>query len=146
VAANTGAQRTGTLTVAGRAFTVTQSAGSSAPPPPSSSCTYSINPQSRNEPVQGDADHVDVSTQNNCAWTASSNASWITITSGGSGSGDGRVNYLVLPNIGGSRTGTLTIAGQTFTITQAALVCSYSISPNNRDVESGAGSGSITVR
>ena len=63
-----------------------------------------------------------MSTTSACAWTASSNASWITITSGASGTGNGRVGYLVLPNVGGSRTGTLTVAGETFTVSQAALV------------------------
>jgi hypothetical protein len=148
VAANTGAARTGTLTVAGRAFTVTQAASSSPappPPPPPASCSYSISPRDRNEPALGDNGTVEVSTSNTCAWTAVSNAGWITITSGASGTGDGRVDYLVLPNVGGGRTGTLTIAGQTFTVTQAALVCSYSISPGSQRVESPAGSGTVTV-
>jgi len=86
-----------------------------------------------------------VKTTNTCAWTASSNASWITVTSGASGTGDGRIGYLVLPNIGGSRSGTLTIADQTFTLTQAALTCSYSIAPSTLKVEAPAGSGSFAV-
>ena len=49
-----------------------------------------------------------------------SNASFITITSGSSGSGNGTVNYSVAANTGTtSRTGTMTIAGRTFTVTQA---------------------------
>ena len=147
VANNTGAARTGTLTIAGRAFTVSQAASSSPtpPPPPPASCSYSISPRSDSVPVQGDTGNVDVSTTNACTWSASSNASWITIASGATGTGNGRVGYLVLPNIGGSRTGTLTVAGETFTVSQAALSCSYSISPNNRDVEAQAGTGTISV-
>jgi hypothetical protein len=153
VAPNSGTQRTGTLTIAGRVFTVSQAASSSptppapTPPPPSppASCSYSISPRSDSVPVLGGTGTVDVSTTSACAWTASSNASWITIVSGASGTGDGRVSYLVLPNVSGSRSGTLTIAGQTFTVTQAALVCSYSISPGNDKVEASAGTGSITV-
>jgi YD repeat-containing protein len=55
-----------------------------------------------------------------CAWTAVSNAGWITVTSGASGTGNGTVGYSVAAN-GGSdqRQGTVTIAGQTFTVTQA---------------------------
>src|SRR5206468_9799643 len=50
-----------------------------------------------------------------------SNVSWITITGGASGTGIGTVTYSVATNTGASpRTGTLTIAGQTVTITQAA--------------------------
>ena len=54
-----------------------------------------------------------------CDWTATSNDAWITITSGDSGSGNGTVGYSVSANASASsRTGTLTIAGQTFTVTQ----------------------------
>jgi hypothetical protein len=145
VAPNTGAQRTGTLSIGGRALTVTQAGSSSPAPTPPASCSYSISPRNDSVPALGDTGTVDVSTTSACPWTASSNASWITVTSGASGTGDGRVGYLVLPNIGGSRTGTLTVAGQTFTVSQAALSCSYSISPNSRDVEAQAGTGTITV-
>jgi hypothetical protein len=96
-------------------------------------------------PVLGGTGTVEVSTTNACAWTASSNAAWITVTSGASGAGDGRAGYLVLGNVGGSRTGTLTIAGQPFTVTQAALVCSYSISPDNQKVDAPAGTGTVSV-
>ena len=53
------------------------------------------------------------------AWSAVSNASWITITSGSSGTGNGTVTYSVSSNTGSSvRIGTLTIGGQTYTISQ----------------------------
>ena len=75
-----------------------------------------------------------------------SHASWITITSGGTGTGNGSVGFLVLPNVGGSRNGTLTIASRTFTVTQAAVApCNYSISPNNQRVGSRADSRSVSV-
>jgi Putative binding domain, N-terminal/Viral BACON domain len=145
VANNTGAARTGTLSIAGRTFTVTQAGSSSPTPPPPASCSYSISPRSDSVPALGDTGNVDVSTTSACAWTASSNASWITLSSGVSGTGNGRVGYLVLPNVGGSRTGTLTVAGETFTVSQAALSCSYSISPGNQKVEASAGTGTVTV-
>jgi hypothetical protein len=47
-----------------------------------------------------------------------SNDSFITLTSGNSGSGNGTVNYSVAANPGAARTGTMTIAGHTFTVTQ----------------------------
>lgn len=53
------------------------------------------------------------------AWTAASNDAWISITAGATGSGDGSVGYQVSPNAGAApRTGTLSIAGQTFTVWQ----------------------------
>ena len=54
-----------------------------------------------------------------CSWTAISNAGWITVIAGASGTGNGTVTYDVDNyNGNGTRTGTLTIAGQTFTVTQ----------------------------
>jgi hypothetical protein len=54
-----------------------------------------------------------------CSWSATSNASWITVTSGGSGSGWGTIYYSVAANTSGSsRTGTISLAGQTFTVYQ----------------------------
>jgi hypothetical protein len=35
-----------------------------------------------------------------CDWTASSNAAWITVTSGASGSGNGTVSYSLTANTG----------------------------------------------
>jgi hypothetical protein len=62
---------------------------------------------------------VSVTAQAGCTWTATSNTGWISITSGSSGSGNGTVGYSVQANFGtGARTGTLTIAGQTFTVNQ----------------------------
>ena len=57
-----------------------------------------------------------------CAWTAASNAPWLTIASGSSGSANGSVSFSAAANSSvNSRTGTLTIAGQTFTVTQAGV-------------------------
>ena len=96
--------------------------------------------------MSGGTGTVNVMTTAACAWTAASHASWITITSGGTGTGNGSVGFLVLQNVGGSRNGSLTIAGQTFTVTQAAMApCMYSISPNNQKVGSRAGTGTVSV-
>ena len=54
-----------------------------------------------------------------CGWTATSNAGWIDITAGATGSGNGTVTYSVDDHKGnGTRTGTITIGGRTFTVTQ----------------------------
>jgi hypothetical protein len=56
------------------------------------------------------------------------------------------VNYSVAANTStSSRTGTMTIAGQTFTVNQAGTSCSYSISPTSQSFGSGGGSGSVSV-
>ena len=88
----------------------------------SPTCAYSISPTSQSFGPEGGTGSVSVTAGPNCSWTASTNSGswdWIGITSGWSGTGNGTVNYFLLANNSGStRTGTLTIAGRTFTITQ----------------------------
>jgi hypothetical protein len=85
-------------------------------------CTFSVNPSSVAVPVGTTTASVNVDANDvSCPWTAVSDVSWITITAGASGTGDGTVAYTVAKNPGGPkrlRTGTMTIAGQTVTVTQ----------------------------
>lgn len=148
VASNSGGARSGTLTIAGQTFTVNQAAAPPPPPPPPP-CSYSIAPTSQSVDYPGGSGTVAVTTGSSCTWTAASNASWITITSGASGTGNGSVAFTVASNSGGARSGTLTIAGQTFTVNQAAAPppppCSYSISPTSQAVVVGGASGTVAV-
>jgi len=91
------------------------------------SCTYSISSTSQTFLDAGGNGNITVTTPSGCTWTAISNASWITITAGSSGNGNGTVNYSVAANTTPkSRTGIITVAGQTFTITQAKPTVSVS--------------------
>jgi glucose/arabinose dehydrogenase len=84
-------------------------------------CTYSVSPTRIEFGSEGGTGSVIVTAGTACPWTAQSNASWITITGGASGSGDGTVTYSVAPYTGRprKRTGTMTIAGQTVTVRQS---------------------------
>ena len=65
---------------------------------------------------------VNVAAPATCGWTARSNSSWITITSGQSGNGSGVVSYSIAANIGtATRTGTLALQRQNLTITQTGM-------------------------
>jgi hypothetical protein len=140
VAANTSSSsRTGTLTVAGQTFTVTQAGVA---------CSYAISPTSNPSVVAGGATGtVNVTAPSGCTWSSTSNDAWITFSGATTGSGNGAINYAVAANSSSSsRTGTLTIAGQTFTVTQAGVACSYAISPtSNPSVVAGGGTGTVTV-
>lgn len=55
-----------------------------------------------------------------CSWTASSNAGWATVTSGGSGMGSRSVVYNVAVNPSSTaRSASLTLADKTITLSQA---------------------------
>jgi len=80
-------------------------------------CRFAIAPDEQVLGVGASQGTVAIS-NNGCPWTAQSNDGWITITSATSGSGNGVVSYRVASNGGPARSGTLTIAGLTHTITQ----------------------------
>ena len=132
VAASDGPGRSGTLMVAGRAITVTQSLG----------CTYSITPSSLNVGAQATNTGVQVQAAAGCPWSASSAVAWIAIASGASGSGLGQVQMAIAANTGAARSGTITIAGRSLTVAQAAG-CTYSVQPLSQDV--GGGGDTVVV-
>jgi hypothetical protein len=83
-------------------------------------CAATVAPTAQTFVSTGGTGTVAVTVSAGCAWTAASNVSWITVTAGASGSGNGTVAYSVAANTTGpTRTGTLTIASQTVTVTQA---------------------------
>ena len=134
VASNTGPARTAALTIAGQTFTVTQAA----------SCAYTLTPTSQSFGANGGTGTVQVATGNGCAWTAVSNEAWLTITSGASSNGSSSVGYNVAPNTGSARTGTLTIAGQTFTLTQGNG-CAYTLTATSQSFSSNGGLSTVQV-
>jgi WD40 repeat protein len=109
-ASDTTATRSGTITAAGQTFTITQTG---------ITCSYSISPANRSFTSDGGSAYINLAASDACSWSATSNASWITVTSGGSGSGWGTIYYSVTANTSGtSRAGTISLAGQTFTVYQ----------------------------
>ncbi len=85
-----------------------------------SACTYTISPASQSFGAGGGAGTVTVTAGSKCSWTTSNSSSWISITSGASGTGSGTVAYSVAANTGTtSNTAGLTVAGQLFTVTEA---------------------------
>ena len=88
-------------------------------------CTVTISPTSSALPSSLAASgFIAVTAGTGCDWTATSNDAWITIGVGASGTGNGTVTYNVTQNTSTTaRTGTLTIGGNTFTITQPGAPC-----------------------
>ena len=138
----TGTQRNGVLKVAGTNVIVQQDGNGG--------CTYTASPLTQNAPAAGGAFTTSVTAGSGCQWTASSNVSWITITSSFApdrdektfagrqpasknaiaGTGNGTVGYTVQPNTGPPRTGTIFAAGELVTINQASG-CPINVSPAN---------------
>ncbi|MBZ5534757.1 MAG: S8 family serine peptidase [Acidobacteriia bacterium] len=88
-------------------------------------CTYAISPTSRTHSANSESASVNLSAGTGCSWSAFTTATWITITSGASGSGNGTVFYSVPANNNtSSRTGSLIIGGQTYAVSQQGVISS----------------------
>jgi uncharacterized repeat protein (TIGR01451 family) len=108
VAQNPGAPRSGTMTIAGQLFTVNQEG-----------CVLTLDQDHQSFAANAGTGTVNVTATAGCAWTAGTGSSFIHITSGSSGTGNGAVQYSVDANAGATnRSDTITIAGQTFTVYQ----------------------------
>jgi hypothetical protein len=138
VSANSGTStRTGKLTVAGLTFTVTQTGVA---------CTYSISPTGRTHGSGAETGTISISAQAGCNWTAVSDVSWVSITSGGSGAGNGAVSYSTGANFSpAARTGTMRIAGQSFTIVQSGAAAPVIADLNPAQVNAGGAAFKLTV-
>lgn len=80
---------------------------------------HTIKPLARSFASSGNTGSISVITKPGSNWTASSNSAWITVTSGSSGTGNGKVYYSVSANTSPDpRTGSITIAEKTFTVIQ----------------------------
>ena len=89
-------------------------------PTPAQTCAFTLSTNTLNIAATGATASVGVSVNSGCAWTATSNASFVVVNSGSTGNGTGTVGLTIAENTGDARTGTVTIAGQTVTISQAA--------------------------
>jgi len=104
-------------------------------------CSYTLSLTSDTIQVSGGTGLINITTSSSdCSWTAKSNVKWLKVLSGKTGVGDGTIQYSILRNKSISqRGGTLTIAGQTFTVTQDGIK-QYTLTV------AGTGKGSGTIK
>lgn len=132
-AANVGPARSAVLNAGGQLLTVNQASGCTASVPASTSVGASAGTSSTSFTLSSGA----------CPWTASTSASWITGVTG-SGVGNGTVSFNFAANVGPARSGTITIAGRTHTVDQAAG-CTSSLPTSSASATAAGGMGSAAV-
>jgi hypothetical protein len=111
-------------------------------------CTFTLSPTSAQAPAAASMGSFSVAaTQSNCPRSATSNATWLTVTFGQTGAGNGSVGYTVDANpTYATRTAAISVGGAAFTVTQAAPPCpAVGFSPSAQAVEPGGGAFSITI-
>ncbi|GEM_PF-1254915 len=144
--------RNGTLTIAEQTVTINQKG--------EADCTYTITPTTASHSANSETGTLTITAPTGCNWYASSNDRWISITSKDRGQGNGTLTYSVTDNTNAgcispcppsqSRSGTISIAGQTVTVTQNAimdltngLVAYYPFNGNANDESGNGNSGTV---
>jgi uncharacterized repeat protein (TIGR01451 family) len=85
------------------------------------SCVAALAQSGATVAAAGGTGTIPVTATPGCAWSAASQVAWITITSGVSGNGSGIVAYTVAADTGAQRSGSITIEGQAFTVTEGGI-------------------------
>jgi len=113
---------------------------------PRTVCTFTLHPSSFSFQSAGGTGAVTIGSEaTGCAWAARSNDAFISVTSGSAGNDNGTVTFTIAVNAGSARSGTLTIAGQTVTVNQAAPDCAYTLSTTSFGFQQPGGTGTVTV-
>jgi hypothetical protein len=114
------------------------------------SCQYSVAPVEMNPCMASPQELTTmITTQPSCPWTASPNASWITITRGQSGSGTGIVGFRITDNWDAPREGIVMVrwptptAGQNVRVRQAG--CAYAVTRPSINVGAAGGTETFDV-
>jgi len=114
-------------------------------------CTYTLSQATFNVGA-GDATGAltglaGVITDPACPWTAQSQATWLHVNLGQSGTGTGSVGWSIDRNpLPAARTGNIVVATQTITVNQAAAVCTYTLPTSPASFPVGGGSGTLQVK
>ena len=121
------------LSIASLRFTVTQTPVG---------CTYALSTPSGTFGTSGGSGSFTVTTPGACDWTPSTTNEWIHLTTG-TGPGTGPVNYTVDVNTNATRSGTITVLDQTYTVTQAG--CTYALSSSSASFPTMGGTNTVNV-
>lgn len=139
VAANSGAARSGTITAAGKTYTINQSNG----------CVVSINPTSASRPATQTTASFNVTAGSGCGWTVSEASAWLSGVTA-SGTGNGTVSYTAAANADAARsaainvTNTSTGTSTAFTVNQASG-CDIALTPGSASPTNAGGASSFAV-
>src|SRR5262249_9558671 len=113
--------------------------------PTGEKCSVTATSSMTTAPAAGADATVNVNTERDCTWSASTPTSWITLgpTSGqGSGAIDVRVAANPVPS---ARSGAVAVNGENVTISQAAAPCTFAVSPSNAAMSSTGGTAAVQV-
>ncbi len=114
--------------------------------PTPASCAFSLSASSFSIGADGGTGSITVTTGAQCAWTARSDVSWITVAGAASTTGTAAVGFTVAAApTEAARSGTLQVGGHTVTVQQQARSCTYVVQPDARSFDASGGTGVFDV-
>ena len=91
-------------------------------------CSWQLDPQTAFSPASGGVVNLAVTAPSGCAWTTTPTYTWISTAHSPAGTGSATIAAAVSANnTSATRTGSITLGGQTFTINQPSSSCQYSV-------------------
>ncbi len=109
-------------------------------------CQFRVSTPSSTFPDGGGTGSLAIDTTRDCAWTASSNASWVSLPNS-TGQGGASVSYSVAANtVPQTRVANLSVEGQTLQLSQAAAPCRFTLSSGGESIGYVGGTLSVTVQ
>jgi hypothetical protein len=136
IAANFGGAQSVAISIAGTQVTITQTAPT---------CIYAISPGGQGFTASGGSGAISVTAGASCAWSATSTVSWVTITGGASGTGNGTVTYQAAASTGAAQSGSITVAGLSFAVEESAASITGLTSAGSMAQIASAGNWSTTI-
>jgi subtilisin-like proprotein convertase family protein len=112
-------------------------------------CPLMIAPDIESFPYTGSTGSFTVSSPAGCSWTATTPSfGFLRITSNPNGEGNNTVNFTVLPNTGGARTGTIEVSNNSFIrvfLVQQGSGCPFALGTEAQNFPANGGAGSVSV-
>src|SRR5688572_25719149 len=106
-------------------------------------CGVSVSGSGAPAPAGGGSGALTVTTERECAWSARSESSWISLGRA-EGQGPATLTYSILPNPNGTlRRGNVAVGDQRVELSQEPAACRYEVSPSSAEL--GATGGTIDV-
>jgi hypothetical protein len=133
-----GPTRTGAVIIAGQSVQVVQG----------SPCRVQLSSTQETVDAAGGQRTIHLqSSEGSCTWAATTDVPWIRIISGATGSANGDVVFEVAPGTGSTRTGVVTIAGQSVQVVQAAqaVSCTYATGVTSVTMSASGGIAEVSV-
>jgi hypothetical protein len=112
-------------------------------------CTYGVSPTQQSASSSGGSFTAVITAAAGCGWTVASNEAWMTVTTPVNGSGNATVAYTVAAHTGNSRSGIISLAGETGTVATISVTqhapCPNAVTPASAAYAAAGGNGVVTV-